>query len=84
MRNMSETKTNKSVTQFNIAILHPYWLKKTVTIGSFSQLPGALYRVGLVVVDLDFDLIIPSCCPAAQPNSNLPKHNQAGSGMTQI
>ena len=34
-----------------------------------------------------FDLNVPPCCPAAQqiqPNSHLPKHNLAGSGMTQI
>ena len=47
-----------------------------------------LYRVGLVVVDLgwvEIDLNVPPCCPAAQPiqpNSHLPKHNRAGSGMT--
>ena len=41
-----------------------------------------------VVVDLgwvDFDFNVPPCCPAAQPfqpNSHLPKHSQAGSGMT--
>ena len=44
-------------------------------------------RMGLVVVDLgrvDFDLNAPPCWPAAQPiqpNSHLPKHNWAGSGM---
>ena len=49
-----------------------------------------VYRVGLVVVHLGwvgFDLNVPPCCPAAQqiqPNSHLPKHNLAGSGMTQI
>ena len=43
-----------------------------------------------MLVDLgwiDFDLNVPQCIPAAQPiqpNSHLPKHNWAGSGMSLI
>ena len=36
---------------------------------------------------VDFDLNVPPCCPTAQliqPNFHLPKHHQAGSGMTKI
>ena len=49
-----------------------------------------IYRVGQVVVHLglvDFDFYIPSSCPAPQPilpHFQLPKQNEAGSGMSEI